>query len=215
MLQNPPKAMPQTLRKMYAHFVGYYTAALELRRTYSDFFRKNSVVALLSDRDVINFTVALHGWMIREQIAGIARMVDPAQSRSQKNLSLEALVLSLPPSEAKLRDMLLKRAASIKVSASSILRHRHKHISHSDLGYSTGKRKLRLLKHKKIDEVLGKIGKILHRIHYRYERSSMDFTPPSLARPFVVRLAKAMAYDDLESARTIPRGLWTKRMPAI
>lgn len=77
--------------------------------------------------------------MMREIIMGASRVTDPAESKQQRNLTLELLLTDQRIDEhAGLREELKRRIADLREEAAPIRKHRHKHLAHLDHAVAVG-----------------------------------------------------------------------------
>ena len=98
----------------------------------------------------------------------IARLLDPAETKSARNVTLETLIKAVPPGDYRLRRQLIGRLYRIRKNAKPIRMLRNKRIAHEDLETAYGARKLPALTLRGARKVIRMINSFMNRVSSHY-----------------------------------------------
>jgi len=148
----------------------------------------------------------------------ISKILDPAETKGNKNLSLEQLIIQFNDFGEDITDELTFRLSKIREKAKDIRERRNKRLSHYDLNASVSRNKDLFTKasRKVIKEILKDVSEYLNIIDYRiYNTTTIyDFSSaPGDAESLINCLKKCESYKALEKENVIEHGFWRTKGP--
>jgi hypothetical protein len=147
-------------------------------KLYSQLFAKSQLRIDLMSETAVTFFFRIQYILLDDVLMGIARMTDPAKSRGNKNLSVNALRdrLSLDGFEG-VAEMVGQRISELESQIELFRQHRHKRIAHSDLETRLRSSESALLgiSRAQIEHVLGVLAAVLNDVQIYFEDSSTGY----------------------------------------
>ncbi|MFC1611120.1 hypothetical protein ACFL6C_09185 [Myxococcota bacterium] len=157
-----------------------------------------ATVALLNETAGNTFRV-IEDSLFESIVLAIARLLDPAKTASQKNLTLQALIDCLRANgQQQLAKSLDSDLKTLKQAAASLRKHRNKRLAHTDCAIKEGASQLPALTMGIVRDAAAQVHKLLNRVESALSKSStaFDYTTLTHGGPgsLIRRLAEAKAY---------------------
>jgi hypothetical protein len=208
--------MPERMKEIYASLFGVFADCHAQWGHLMDLYGNPKLVPKLANAGVVLFN-DLQAYLVDGVLLTLARLADPATTRVrgiiEDNLSFSRIVQEVPVEEIGLITKLESRLNIYLAKAENIKTHRNKRIAHHDLttmlqsppgilpGLTIGD----------IRQAIDAAENFVQTLHEHYTGGLIDLKANHGSRGangLMVRLAKAEAYDQLESGRRVERDFW-------
>jgi hypothetical protein len=200
--------LPEQYRETFQLLYGEYLEITEKAREYEQLYGDEKLVRLLNDTAPFLF------WLIQntfydDLILSLARLLDPARTLGNENMSLCYLIDLLKTNQhCKLASRLETRLEKIKTDAKPIVLHRKKRIAHNGRAEAiTDKQTLPGVSWNIIKKAIGDACSFLSEFDREFTGSGIQERPFDDCRGAICLwdyFTKARAYDDFVSRGKIP-----------